>query len=95
MSVLGLVADWRERADEDERYLNRAHASEIHDVYASIRINREHADALEVVYPMLRQQVAEEIALALEAEARRHSVPTAAMVLDAVAAPLARQIGGL
>lgn len=40
-----------------------------------------------------RQQVAEQIAQALEAEARRHSVATAAMVLDAVAAPLARQIG--
>jgi hypothetical protein len=41
-----LVAEWRQSADEDERYLNRAHASEIHDVYASIRINREHADAV-------------------------------------------------
>jgi hypothetical protein len=41
-----LAADWRQSADEDERYLNRAHASEIHDVYASIRINREHADAV-------------------------------------------------
>lgn len=41
-----LAAEWRQSADEDERYLNRAHASEIHDVMASIRINREHADAL-------------------------------------------------
>ena len=39
-------ADWERSADEDERYLNRAHASEIHDVYASIRMNREHATAL-------------------------------------------------
>lgn len=48
---------------------------------------------LEAAYPAIRQQVAEEIAAALEAEALRHSVPTAAMVLDAVAAPLAREIG--
>jgi hypothetical protein len=45
-ALLALAADWRQSADEDERYLNRAHASEIHDVYASIRINREHADAV-------------------------------------------------
>lgn len=41
----------------------------------------------------IRRQVAEEIAVALEEEAARHSVPTAAMVLDAVAAPIAREIG--
>ena len=41
-----LATEWPQSADEDERYLNRAHASEIHDVYASIRINRENADAL-------------------------------------------------
>lgn len=41
-----LAAEWRQSADEDEQYLNRAHASEIHDVYASIRINREHASAV-------------------------------------------------
>ena len=41
-----LADDWRQGADEDEQYLNRAHASEIHDVNASIRINREHAAAL-------------------------------------------------
>lgn len=41
-----LADEWRQAADEDERYLNRAHASEIHDVYASIRINREHAAAV-------------------------------------------------
>ena len=41
-----LANDWRQNADEDEQYLNRAHASEIHDVYASIRINREHAAAV-------------------------------------------------
>jgi hypothetical protein len=40
-----------------------------------------------------RKEAGEEIADALEAEARRHSVATAAMVLDAVAAPLAREIG--
>lgn len=41
-----LAAEWKQNADEDERYLSRAHASEVLDVYASIRINREHADAV-------------------------------------------------
>lgn len=41
-----LVAEWREQADSDERYLNRAHASEIHEVEASVRLNREYADAI-------------------------------------------------
>jgi hypothetical protein len=45
-ALLTLAAEWKQSADEDERYLNRAHASEIHDVMASIRINREHADAV-------------------------------------------------
>jgi len=40
-----------------------------------------------------RKEAGEEIADALEAEARRHSIATAAVVLDAVAAPLAREIG--
>jgi hypothetical protein len=52
-----LAAEWRQSADEDERYLNRAHASEIHDVYASIRINREHADAVLAVLAGEQEQV--------------------------------------
>jgi hypothetical protein len=47
-----LAADWRQSADEDERYLNtKVHASEVHDVEASIRINREHADAVLALLP--------------------------------------------
>ena len=41
-----LANDWRRSADEDEQYLTRANAPEIHDVNASIRINREHAAAV-------------------------------------------------
>jgi hypothetical protein len=52
-----LVAEWRQSADEDERYLNRAHASEIHDVYASIRLNREHAAAVLAVLAGEQEQV--------------------------------------
>ena len=52
-----------------------------------------HEPVLTAVYATIRQQVAEQIAVALEAEARRHSVPTAAMVLEAIAAPMAREIG--
>jgi ABC-type transporter Mla subunit MlaD len=46
-----LAAEWQQSADEDERYLNRAHASEIHDVMASIRINREHAATVLALVP--------------------------------------------
>lgn len=47
-----LAADWRQSADEDERYLNtKVHASEVHDVMASVRINREHADAILALLP--------------------------------------------
>ena len=51
------------------------------------------AAEVKVLTAKARRDAAEEIALALEAEAQRHSVPTAAMVLDAIAAPMAREIG--
>lgn len=58
---------------------------------AEVKVLTETAS--KVAYALGRKDAGEEIALALEAESRRHSIATAAMVLDAVAAPLAREIG--
>lgn len=48
-AVRAVADEWESSAAEDDRYANRAHASEIHEVFADAKNKREHARDLREV----------------------------------------------